>query len=65
MERGGVGAQGNDYGKVRLAAEKVFKYSSQTRSEPINGKSFFDDGEICHVRHWPDIKIGKTKMGKN
>ena len=25
--------------KVCLAAEKVFKYSSQTRSGPINGKT--------------------------
>lgn len=38
-----------------------FKYSSQTRSGPINGKSFFDDGEICHVGHRPHIEIDETK----
>lgn len=46
---------------MRLAAQKVFKYSSQTRSGPINGKSFFDDGEIRHVEHCPDIEIDKAK----
>lgn len=42
----------SDSGRVCLAAEKVFKYSIQTRSGPINGKSFFDDSEICHARLW-------------
>lgn len=50
---------------MRLAAEKVFKYSSQTRSGPINGKPVFDDSEICHARLWPDIEIDETKNGEN
>lgn len=48
-----------------FAAETVFQYSSQTRSEPINGNFFFDDSQICHVRLWPDVEIDKTKMDKN
>lgn len=41
---------------MRPAAEKVFKYSSQTRSGPINGKSFFDDSEIDDAGHCPRIE---------
>lgn len=43
------------------AAEKVFKYSRQTRSGPINGKSFFDDSEIYQAGHCPPTEIDKTK----
>lgn len=48
---------------MRQAAEKVFKYSSQTRSGPINGKCFFDDSEICHVGHCPHVETDKARNG--
>lgn len=55
--------EGSDQRKVCPAAEKDFKYSSSTRSGPINGKSFFDDGEISHVGH--DRDGHDKKIDKN